>query len=67
MIYFRKQNIIIKFSTDINRILKIQLQMRANNDTFDLIVVFYGFVNETNIGFGTTRKPKNLNMTGQHI
>jgi hypothetical protein len=54
VIYFRKQNIIIKFSTDINRMLKIQLQMRANNDTFDLIVVFYGFVNETNIGFGTS-------------
>ena len=53
MIYFRKQNIIIKFSTDINRMLKIQLQMRVNNDAFDLIVVFYGYVNETNIGFGT--------------
>ena len=33
--------------------LKIQLQMRVNNDAFDLIVVFYGYVNETNIGFGT--------------
>lgn len=24
--------------------------MRANGDTFDLIVVLYGFVNETNLG-----------------
>jgi hypothetical protein len=39
VIYFRKQNIIIKFSTDINRMLKIQLQMRVNNDAFDLIVL----------------------------
>jgi len=54
VIYFRKQNIIIKFSTDINRMLKIQLQMRANSDTFDLIVVLDGFVNEANLGIGTS-------------